>query len=75
MEYNFKNKRYATYSDETSGVGGKYRPTTHGVYDNKMGRCIYVHGFDGKTTFEQAKEKAIELNKIEASVSKTTTLC
>ena len=34
-------KRYTTWSDETSGIGGRNRPTTYGVYDNLLKKCVY----------------------------------
>lgn len=60
MDYNFNNKRFAPYRDETSGVGGKNRPTTYGVYDNKNS-CIY--SLSSAKTYEEAQDQAIALNK------------
>lgn len=62
-EYSFVGKRYTTWSDESSGIGGKARKTTYGIYDNKRGTQFY--GIDKKIeTYEEAKDIAIEMNSL-----------
>lgn len=60
QDYDFNNKRFLPYSDETSGIGGKSRPTTYGVYDDKNS-CIYK--LSSASDLEEARKQAIELNE------------
>ncbi len=53
----FLNKRYTIYSDETSGIGGRNRPTTYGVYDNKRGRIDTSTGRDDIAAIKLAVKK------------------
>ena len=55
----FKNKRYTTWSDESSGVHGRYRPTTYGVYDNYKGRKHPI----SDCKYSEAEAQAIKLNE------------
>lgn len=63
--YNFVGKRYATWTDETL-----WSPTAvlsglrYGVYDHKLNRkCFDTEQGGIITSYEQAKAKAIEMNK------------
>lgn len=68
-EYNFNNKRYTTWQDESSGIGGRCRSTTYGVYDNKLNRCAYIEEFTAKT-WQEAADKAVKLNKQDAQLKR-----
>lgn len=63
--YDFTNKRYTTWADERSGIRGKYRPTTYGVYDNKL-QLIHCNS----SSYEEAESTAIQLNTVEEQASK-----
>lgn len=59
-----KNKKYVVWSDETSGINGRYRPTTYGVYINDMQSKQYIEEWKGliAPTYQHAVNKADELN-------------
>lgn len=58
-DYNFEGKRFLPYSDETSGMGGRARPTTYGVYDELNNR---IHSLRSAESLKEAREQAIKLN-------------
>ena len=71
MDYNFKDKRYTTWTDETSwNKNAIISGLTYGVYDRKLNRSISYdlqEEYGIITTLERAREIAIELNnKIES---------
>ena len=54
---NWNGKRFVPYTDETSGIGGRARPSTYGVYDNNRSCCVIIHLEKYEDAAEQAKRK------------------